>query len=107
VLRIVYVTSYAAHCKRMSSENFDNLRLELRRGGLVVAVLAALHSEQYGYTLRKIMADHGIEIWKAKACLQAGGARSRSAISVFTSLRLRANKSWSSYSQSGEVWIPQ
>ena len=46
----------------MSSENFDNLRLELRRGGLVVAVLAALYSEQYGYTLRKIMADHGIEI---------------------------------------------
>ena len=29
----------------MNSENFDNLRLELRRGGLVVAVLAALHSE--------------------------------------------------------------
>ena len=27
-----------------------------------MAVLAALHSEQYGYTLRKIMADHGIEI---------------------------------------------
>ena len=27
-----------------------------------MAVLAALHSEQYGYTLRKIVADHGIEI---------------------------------------------
>jgi PadR family transcriptional regulator, regulatory protein PadR len=46
----------------MSSESFDNLRLELRRGGLVVAVLAALHSEQYGYTLRRVMADHGMEI---------------------------------------------
>jgi PadR family transcriptional regulator PadR len=46
----------------MNSQNFDNLRLELRRGGLVLAVLAALRSEQYGYTLRKVMADHGIEI---------------------------------------------
>jgi len=41
---------------------FENLRLELRRGSLVVAVLAALRSEQYGYTLRKILADHGMAI---------------------------------------------
>ena len=37
---------------------FDNLRLELRRGFLTVAVLAALRTEQYGYTLRK----HGLAI---------------------------------------------
>ncbi len=41
---------------------FENLRLELRRGSLVVAVLAALRSERYGYTLRKTLADHGLEI---------------------------------------------
>jgi PadR family transcriptional regulator PadR len=41
---------------------FENLRLELRRGSLVVAVLAALRSEQYGYTLRKTLAEHGIDI---------------------------------------------
>jgi PadR family transcriptional regulator PadR len=41
---------------------FDNLRLELRRGCLVVAVLAALHTEQYGYTLRKALAEHGMAI---------------------------------------------
>lgn len=41
---------------------FENLRLELRRGSLVVAVLAALRSERYGYTLRKALAEHGIEI---------------------------------------------
>jgi PadR family transcriptional regulator PadR len=28
----------------------------------VVAVLAALRSEQYGYTLRKALAEHGMEI---------------------------------------------
>ncbi len=41
---------------------FENLRLELRRGSLVLAVLAALRSEQYGYTLRKILGDHRLEI---------------------------------------------
>jgi PadR family transcriptional regulator PadR len=46
----------------MSDEVFDNLRLELRRGSLVVAVLAALRAEQYGYTLRKALAEHGMEI---------------------------------------------
>ena len=39
---------------------FDNLRLELRRGCLIVAVLAALRTEQYGYTLRKLLAEHGL-----------------------------------------------
>jgi PadR family transcriptional regulator, regulatory protein PadR len=40
----------------------DNLRLELRRGCLTVAVLAELRVEQYGYTLRKALAEHGLEI---------------------------------------------
>jgi PadR family transcriptional regulator PadR len=43
-------------------ELFENLRLELRRGSLVVAVLAKLRAEHYGYTLRKTLADHGMEI---------------------------------------------
>jgi PadR family transcriptional regulator PadR len=41
---------------------FDNLRLELRRGCLIVAVLAQLRVEHYGYTLRKALADHGLVI---------------------------------------------
>jgi PadR family transcriptional regulator, regulatory protein PadR len=41
---------------------FENLRLELRRGCLVLAVLAALRTEQYGYTLRKSLAADGLEI---------------------------------------------
>jgi PadR family transcriptional regulator PadR len=43
-------------------ELFENLRMELRRGCLILAVLAALRSEQYGYTLRKALAEHGMEI---------------------------------------------
>ncbi len=41
---------------------FENLRLELRRGCLVLAVLVALRTEQYGYTLRKSLAEHGLDV---------------------------------------------
>jgi PadR family transcriptional regulator PadR len=40
----------------------ENLRLELRRGCLVLAALAALRTEEYGYTLRKSLADRGLDI---------------------------------------------
>ena len=46
----------------MDAALFDNLRLEVRRGAVVVAVLAALRNEQYGYTLRKALAEHGMDI---------------------------------------------
>lgn len=41
---------------------FDNLRIELRSGCLVVAALAQLRTEHYGYSLRKALADGGLEI---------------------------------------------
>ncbi len=44
------------------SEIFENLRLELRRGSLIVAVLAQLRHEHYGYALRKALADQGLVI---------------------------------------------
>jgi len=46
----------------MSLESFENLRLELRRGSLVLAALATLRAEQYGYTLRKTLVEQGLEI---------------------------------------------
>ena len=46
----------------MDPNLFDSLRLELRRGSLVVAVLAQLRAEHYGYTLRKALAELGLEI---------------------------------------------
>src|SRR6266550_1992454 len=39
-----------------------NLRLALRRGCLVLAVLAQLRTEQYEYTLRKAPEVHGMAI---------------------------------------------
>jgi PadR family transcriptional regulator PadR len=41
---------------------FENLRLELRRGCLTLAVLAQLKQEHYGYTLRKALTARGMEI---------------------------------------------
>ena len=41
---------------------FENLRMELRRGALTLAVLAQLRQEHYGYTLRKALAARGMEI---------------------------------------------
>jgi PadR family transcriptional regulator, regulatory protein PadR len=48
----------------MNSDNnlFENLSMELRRGSLILAVLAQLHTEQYGYTLRKALAEHGMAV---------------------------------------------
>jgi PadR family transcriptional regulator, regulatory protein PadR len=45
-----------------AEQQFENLRLELRRGCLVLAVLAQLRTEQYGYVLRKALADQGMDI---------------------------------------------
>src|SRR5262245_45198320 len=45
-----------------STEAFENLRLELRRGCLVMAVLAELRREQYGYTLRRALGERGLEV---------------------------------------------
>jgi PadR family transcriptional regulator PadR len=41
---------------------FEKLRLELRRGSLILAVLGALREERYGYTLRKVLSDAGLDI---------------------------------------------
>ena len=45
-----------------SQENFDKLRLEMRRGVIVLAVLAQLRREHYGYSLRKALGERGINI---------------------------------------------
>lgn len=46
----------------MAVDRFETLRLELRRGVLVIAVLASLEHELYGYTLRKALVERGLAI---------------------------------------------
>jgi PadR family transcriptional regulator PadR len=40
----------------------ENLSLEFRRGALVLAALTSLREEQYGYALKKSLAEAGLEI---------------------------------------------
>lgn len=46
----------------LPESTFENLRLELRRGCLTLAVLVQLRREHYGYTLRKDLVEHGLVI---------------------------------------------
>lgn len=43
-------------------DQIDKLRLELRRGVLVLAVLAQLETASYGYSLIQRLAERGLEI---------------------------------------------
>ena len=43
-------------------ELFESMRMELRRGSLVLAVLACHRTERYGYTLRQALAADGLEM---------------------------------------------
>lgn len=46
----------------MSDKRINKLRLELRRGVLILSVLASSKEPQYGYSLRKHLSDAGIDI---------------------------------------------
>ena len=44
------------------NQHYQKLKLELRRGVLILAVLAELREEHYGYSLRKKLLDKGLDI---------------------------------------------
>jgi DNA-binding PadR family transcriptional regulator len=46
----------------ISGDIIEALRLELRRGTLILAVLGTLRTEKYGYTLKTELGTLGIEI---------------------------------------------
>jgi PadR family transcriptional regulator PadR len=48
--------------EKRTIEIVDKLRLELRRGALLLAVLAQLREEHYGYSLRKRLNAQGLDI---------------------------------------------
>jgi PadR family transcriptional regulator len=62
VCHIVCITHCMKNSTQLDVSLFENLKLELRRGCLIVAVLAQLRQEHYGYTLRKALADQGLAI---------------------------------------------
>ena len=45
-----------------NTESLENVVLELRRGVIVLAVLSQLNTEQYGYSLLKLLSGMGLEV---------------------------------------------
>jgi PadR family transcriptional regulator PadR len=45
-----------------TDSQFESLRQELRRGSLILAVLAQLREEHYGYTLRTALERRGLDM---------------------------------------------
>ena len=58
----VYAACYMTNSTQMIDGLFEQLRLELRRGCLIMAVLGKLRTEHYGYTLRQELAALGLAI---------------------------------------------
>ena len=58
VIHSVYCTEHMPN----RQELFENLRIELRSGCVIVAALAQLRTEHYGYTLRKALSEVGMDI---------------------------------------------
>ena len=56
---------------------YESLRMELRRGSLILAVLARLREERYGYTLRQALADDGLEMEESTLYPLLGGLESQ------------------------------
>ena len=50
------------HSMPTEGDIYESLRLELRRGSLILAVLGHLRREHYGYTLRKALSQAGVDI---------------------------------------------
>ena len=46
----------------LAMELAEKLNSEFRRGALVLAVLGQLRTEHYGYSLRKSLADQGLDV---------------------------------------------
>jgi len=45
-----------------TDEHLDRMRLELRRGMVIIAVLLQLRTEHYGYALRQALESRGLDI---------------------------------------------
>ena len=45
-----------------TDELSQSIALELRRGVIILAVLSQLETEQYGYSLLKLLSDQGLEL---------------------------------------------
>ncbi len=91
----------------MDAELFENLRLELRRGCLIVAVLAQLRVEHYGYTLRKALAEYGLSHRRRHTLPTAPPARDPGLLASEWREQDKRNKRFYRLSADGETILQQ
>ena len=58
----MYYTLFSTLGRAVEREALEKLRLEMRRGTIVLAVLGQLRQEHYGYSLRKSLLEKDINI---------------------------------------------
>ena len=90
-----------------TSEILENLRSELRRGSLIVAVLAELRQEQYGYTLRKSLEEHGISMDEGTLYPQLRRLESQGLLASEWREQDKRNKRFYRLSRQGDVILNQ
>ena len=59
---MAYSMTYSMELTMTDNEHLQKLKLEMRRGVLILAVLAELREEHYGYSLRKRLLSKGLDI---------------------------------------------
>jgi PadR family transcriptional regulator, regulatory protein PadR len=89
----------------MNDDLFDTLRLELRRGCLILAVLAQLRVEHYGYELRKALAEQGLDIDENTLYPQLRRLESQGLLESTWREEHKRNKRFYHLSASGEVLL--
>ena len=90
-----------------TAEILENLRSELRRGSLIVAVLAELRQEQYGYTLRKSLEENGISMDEGTLYPLLRRLESQGLLASEWREQDKRNKRFYRLSQQGEVILTQ
>ena len=90
-----------------TAEILENLRSELRRGSLIVAVLAQLRQEQYGYTLRKSLEENGISMDEGTLYPLLRRLESQGLLASEWREQDKRNKRFYRLSQQGEVILTQ
>ena len=75
---------------------FESLRLELRRGSLILAVLASLRREQYGYSLRVALGEAGVEMEESTLypLLRNAGISAKTAVATIGTSAMLGEVNW-------------
>ena len=91
----------------IDNDLFDKLKVELRRGALGLAVLAALREERYGYTLRQMLDDAGLKIDEGALYPMLRRMESQGLLTSEWREEAKRNKRFYRLSDDGEGVLPQ